>query len=43
MTTYGVGVLVLLEAGLAATAQDVVRLMTTPEFFEAARVIASAA
>jgi O-antigen/teichoic acid export membrane protein len=39
VTTYGVGVLVLLEAGLAATAHDVVRLMTTPEFVDAANVI----
>jgi O-antigen/teichoic acid export membrane protein len=39
VTTYGVAILVLLEAGLAATATDVIRLMTTPEFYEAARVI----
>lgn len=39
VTTYGFGILVLLQAGLAAIATDVVRLMTTPEFYEAARVI----
>jgi O-antigen/teichoic acid export membrane protein len=39
VTTYGVGVLVLLEAGLAAIAPDVVRLMTTPEFYASAGVI----
>lgn len=39
VTTYGFAVLVLLEAGLAAVAYDIVRLMTTPEFYEAARVI----
>lgn len=39
VTTYGVAVLVLLEAGLAAIAHDVVRLMTRPEFEPAARVI----
>ena len=39
MTTYGVAVLVLLEAGLAAVAHDIVRLMTTPEFIDAANVI----
>jgi O-antigen/teichoic acid export membrane protein len=39
VTTYGVAVLVLLEAGLAAVATDVVRLMTKPEFEGAAHVI----
>lgn len=39
VTTYGLGILVLLEAGLAAIAQDVVRLMTRPEFYRAAIVI----
>ena len=35
VTTYGIGVLVLLEAGLAAIAPEVVRLMTTTEFYGA--------
>lgn len=39
VTTYGIGVLVLLEAGLAAVATDVVRLMTTEQFHAAAAVI----
>lgn len=39
VTTYGIGVLVLLEAGLAAIAPEVVRLMTTTEFYGAAAVI----
>lgn len=39
VTTYGIGVLVLLEAGLAAIARDVVRLMTTERFYDAAAVI----
>jgi O-antigen/teichoic acid export membrane protein len=39
VTTYGVAVLVLLEAGLAAVSLDVVRLMTKPEFEGAAQVI----
>jgi O-antigen/teichoic acid export membrane protein len=39
VATYGIGVLVLLEAGLAAIATDVVRLMTTKEFYGAASVI----
>jgi O-antigen/teichoic acid export membrane protein len=39
VTTYGVAVLVLLEAGLAAVSTDVVRLMTKPEFESAAYVI----
>lgn len=39
VATYGLAVLSLLAAGLAATATDVVRLMTKPAFYEAARVI----
>jgi O-antigen/teichoic acid export membrane protein len=39
VTTYGIGILILLEAGLAAIANDVVRLMTKPEFYRAADVI----
>lgn len=39
VTTYGFAVLVLLEAGLAAVAMDVVRLMTKPGFEDAAHVI----
>jgi O-antigen/teichoic acid export membrane protein len=39
VTTYGIGVLVLLEAGLAAIASDIVRLMTTSRFHGAAVVI----
>jgi len=39
ITTYGLGVLVLMSAGLSATAVDLVRLMTAPQFREAARVI----
>ncbi len=39
VTTYGLAILVLLAAGLSATARDLVRLMTTSEFHEAARVI----
>lgn len=39
VTTYGLAVLCLLAAGLAATSADVVRLMTKPAFYEAARVI----
>ncbi len=39
VTTYGVAVLVLLEAGLAAIATDLVRLMTRPEFYDAAAII----
>jgi O-antigen/teichoic acid export membrane protein len=39
VTTYGLAALCLLAAGLAATATDVVRLMTKPAFYEAARVI----
>jgi O-antigen/teichoic acid export membrane protein len=39
VTTYGLAVLVLLEAGLAAIAHDVVRLMTKPEMYGAAAFI----
>jgi O-antigen/teichoic acid export membrane protein len=39
MTTYAWAMLVLLAAGLTAVAGDVVRLMTTPDFYPAARVI----
>ncbi len=39
VTTYGLAVLVLLAAGLAAVSVDIVRLMTTPAFYDAARVI----
>lgn len=39
ITTYGLAVLVLMSAGLSATAVDLVRLMTAPQFREAARVI----
>ncbi len=39
VTTYGLGVLALLAAGLAAVSVDIVRLMTKPAFYEAARVI----
>jgi O-antigen/teichoic acid export membrane protein len=39
VTTYGLAVLVLLVAGLSAVATDVVRLMTRPEFYPAARVV----
>jgi O-antigen/teichoic acid export membrane protein len=39
VTTYGIAVLVLLEAGLAAIAHDLVRLMTTPAFHGASPVI----
>jgi O-antigen/teichoic acid export membrane protein len=39
VTTYGLAILVLLASGLAAIADDVVRLMTKPEFFAASRVI----
>jgi O-antigen/teichoic acid export membrane protein len=39
VTTYGVGALILLTAGLAAVSRDVVRVMTTAEFYEAARVV----
>ncbi len=39
ITTYAWGVLVLLAAGLTAVADDVVRLMTTPDFYGAAKVV----
>jgi O-antigen/teichoic acid export membrane protein len=39
VTTYGFGVLVLLAAGLAATASDIVRLMTAPRFYGAAEIV----
>lgn len=39
VTTYAVLLLVLLAAGLGATAVDVVRLMTAPAFHEAAQVV----
>ncbi len=39
VTTYGLAALVLLAAGLAAVADDVVRLMTKPEFYAAAAVV----
>ncbi len=39
VTTYGIGVLVLLEAGLAAIAPEVVRLMTTAQFAHDAAAI----
>jgi O-antigen/teichoic acid export membrane protein len=39
VTTYTLAVLVLLAAGLSAIARDIVRLMTAPQFYEAARVI----
>ncbi len=39
VTTYGVAVLVFMAAGLSAVARDVVRLMTTPEFYGAAEVV----
>jgi O-antigen/teichoic acid export membrane protein len=39
ITTYGCAALALLTAGLAAVSTDIVRLMTKPAFYEAARVI----
>jgi O-antigen/teichoic acid export membrane protein len=39
VTTYGVFILVLLAAGLAATSADVVHLMTEPRYFGAAAVV----
>ncbi|MFN8058816.1 MAG: polysaccharide biosynthesis C-terminal domain-containing protein [Vicinamibacterales bacterium] len=39
VTTYSLAVLVLLAAGASAVAADVVRVMTTPEFYDAALVI----
>ena len=39
VTTYGVGVLFLMVAGLAAIATDLVRLMTKPEYYGAAQIV----
>lgn len=39
VTTYGLAVLILLTAGLSAVADDLVHLVTTPEFYPAATVI----
>jgi O-antigen/teichoic acid export membrane protein len=39
VATYGVAILALLAAGLSAVSTDLVRLMTRPSFYEAARVI----
>jgi O-antigen/teichoic acid export membrane protein len=39
VTTYGIAVLVLLAAGLSATALDLIRGATVPGFFQAARVV----
>jgi O-antigen/teichoic acid export membrane protein len=39
VTTYGLAILLLLAAGLSAIANDLVRLMTEPQFYGAARVI----
>lgn len=39
ITTYGLGVLLLLTAGLAALSYDVVRIMTPPRYYDAAIVI----
>jgi O-antigen/teichoic acid export membrane protein len=39
MTTYGVAVLVLLVAGVSAVAHDVVLVMLTPEYLEAASIL----
>jgi O-antigen/teichoic acid export membrane protein len=39
VATYGLAALALLAAGLGAIAADLVRLMTTPAFYEAARVV----
>ena len=39
VTTYVVALLVLLAAGLSAIAADLVQLMTTPEYHDAARII----
>ena len=39
MTTYGMAALVFLTTGLAAVSNDLVRLMTTPDFHGAAPVI----
>lgn len=39
VTTYGIGALVLLAAGLAATATDIVRLLTTPRYYGAGAIV----
>ena len=39
VTTYGVLILALLTAGLAACARDIIALATTPTFHQAARVV----
>jgi len=39
VTTYGILILALLVAGLAAVSQDLVRLMTTPQFAGAAQIV----
>lgn len=39
ITTYALAILVLLTAGLCAVSRDLVRVMTTPEFYGAADVI----
>jgi O-antigen/teichoic acid export membrane protein len=39
VTTYGIAVLALLTAGVSAIAGDLVRLMTVPAFYDAARVV----
>lgn len=39
VTTYGILVLALLASGLAATATDLVRLMTKPQYYGAAAIV----
>ena len=39
VTTYGVAALALMVAGLSALALDLVRLMTTPQFYGAASIV----
>jgi O-antigen/teichoic acid export membrane protein len=39
VTTYGVAVLALMVAGLSALALDLVRLMTTPQYYGAAGIV----
>jgi O-antigen/teichoic acid export membrane protein len=39
VTTYGVAVLALMVAGLSALALDLVRLMTIPQYYPAARIV----
>jgi O-antigen/teichoic acid export membrane protein len=39
VTTYGIGVLVLMAAGLGAVAPDLIRGATRPGYFQAARVV----